>query len=249
MVGKDSEKTNLEGKSVEVKEQDLHPVPNIRADIDKTLTAEQEAEKRGISVEQWQDVCHMIGNVAEIDRDRFEDAGEDISHGSFEFDGNGNIIVPGDFSLDDSTVTHLPKNLKVKGSFSLTTSVGLIALPEGLEVGTFIELSFCDSLDIEKALPYLFERILAGKIKGAVLASWKTDLIKSLLPDGLHIDEHGANVIYMDDSILSDGYVEYKLGEAEMAGIVDIIQDGYAAFASEETEVAGEMEDSDGEEV
>jgi len=113
-------------------------------------------------------------------------------------------------------VTHLPKNLKVKGSFSLTTSEGLTELPEGLEVDTFIELSFCDSLDEEKALPYLFERILAGKIKGAVLASWSSDLIRSLLPDGLHIDEQGANVIYMDDSILSDGYVAYKLEEAEM---------------------------------
>ncbi len=211
MADKDLEKTNLEGKSVEVEKQDLHPVANIRIDINEALTAEQEAEKRGITVEQWQDVCHVIENVAKIDRDRFP--GEDIGHGSFEFDGNGNIIVPGDFSLDDSTVTRLPENLKVKGSFSLTSSEGLTTLPEGLEVDTFIELSFCDSLDEEKALPYLFEMILAGKIKGAVLASWN---IKSLLPDGLHIDEQGANVIYMDDSILSDEYVAYKLEEAEM---------------------------------
>lgn len=228
MVDKDLGKTNLEGESVEVEKQDTHPVANIRADIDEALTAEQEAEKRGISVEQWQDLRHIIGNVAKVDRERFKGAGEDIGHGDFEFDGNGNIIVPGDLSLDDSTVTHLPKNLKVKGSLSLTTSAGLTELPEGLEVDTFIELTDCDNLDEKEALRYLFERILAGKIKGAVLASWDTKLIKSLLPDGLHIDEHGANVIYMDDSILSDGYVEYKLGEAEMIR---------------------EMEDPDGEEV
>ncbi len=218
MVDKDLKRTNLEGESAQVEKQEPHPVANIRADIDEALTAEQEAERRGISVQQWQDVCHMIENIAEVDRSRFKGAGEDISHGSFEFDGSGNIIVPGDFSLDDSTVTHLPKNLKVKGSFSLTTSAGLTELPKGLEVDTFIELTDCDNLDEKEALLYLFERILAGKIKGAVLASWKTKLIRRLLPDGLHMDEHGANVIYMDDGILSDGYVAHKLEEAEMMG-------------------------------
>ncbi len=198
------------------KEQDANPAADTRVNIDETLTAEQEAEKRGISVEQWRDVRHVIGTVKKVDRDRFKGAGPDLALDNFEFDGGGNIIVPGDLSLDDGGLTHLPKNLKVKGSLSLTSCAGLASLPEGLEVETFVELSFCNGLDAKETLPYLFERLLAGKIKAIVSASWKTDDIKANLPEGLHIDEFGANVIYMDEAILEDGYIEFKIMEAEM---------------------------------
>ncbi len=220
MISKDT-KPKGESERLAIEEQKAGPATDTRANIGEALTAEQEAEKRGISVEQWRDVRHVIGTVKKVDRDRFKDAGPDLALGSFEFDGIGNIIVPGDLSLDDSTLTHLPKNLKVKGGLSLTSCEGLVLLPEGLEVETFLELSFCDGLDEKAALPYLFERLLAGKIKGIVLASWDTDYIKETLPEGLHIaglnpGEFNANVIYMDEAILEDEYIAYKIEEAEM---------------------------------
>lgn len=216
MADKDTEKPNpVESELPDAEKQTAPASDDVREEVKEVLTAEQEAEKRGISVEQWQDVLHLIENAKKVDRDIFPEA-EDLVLANFEFDGNGNIIVPGDFSLDDSTTTHLPKNLKVKGSLSLTSSEGLLALPEGLEVETFIELSFCDGMDEEKTLPYLFEMILAGKLNGAVLTSWNGALIKSKLPDGLHMDEVCANIVYKDKAILEDGYVAYKLEEAEM---------------------------------
>ena len=177
MADKDLEKTNLKRESVEVEKQDVPLVASIRVDIDEVVTAEQEAEKRGISVQQWQDVLHLIENAEKVDRDVYPDAPEDLALTNFEFDGNGNIIVPGDLCLDDSTVTHLPKNLKIQGALYLSGAEHLFMLPEGLEVGTYIELGYFDLIDEEKELPYLFEMILAGKIKGAVLPSWDADLI------------------------------------------------------------------------
>lgn len=209
----DKEKpTSGEPEQLEAKEQDTQPSAEVRADVKNVLTAEQEAEKRGITLEQWEDVLHLIENTDKVDREAYPDAPEDLSLAHFEFDGNGNIIVPGDLHLDDSAVTHLPKNLKIKEALYLSGSGQLSALPEGLEVGTYIELAHCNILDEEKELPYLFEMMSAGKLKAAILTDWDI----GELPEGLKMDDQDANVIYADESILSDPYIVSKLEEAEM---------------------------------
>ena len=196
----------LEGETSEIENQDVNPIPDTREDTDEVLNAEQEAEKRGITVEQWMGVLHIIES----------DVTEEVNHNTFEYDGNGNIMVNGDLTLCDSGVERLPKNLKVKEGLYVNGSEALLELPLGLEAG-IIDLTFCDAMNEIREVPYIFERIQAGKIKAVIIASWNAYQMKNILPDGLKYIE-GANVIYMDDSVLSDGYIEYKIEEAEMIG-------------------------------
>lgn len=215
---KDAPEVNLavtnspEGSELfDVEKQDERTVTNIRAEIDETLTAEQEAEKRGISLEQWQDVLHVIENV---DIPKNTEHPPNVDHNTFEYDGSGNIIVPGDLILSDNTSERLPINMKVGGSLYLNGSESLSTLSDGLEA-EIVDLSGCESLDQAKTLPYLFELLLSGKIKAALLGAWDSDQIKTMLPEGLSFED-GANIIYKDESMLEDEFLAFKIEEAAM---------------------------------
>jgi hypothetical protein len=115
------------------------------------------AEKRGISVEQWQDLLHMAEAMGENRGwDQRKNGKTEKVYGEkiewidimFQFE-SGKIKSEGGLDLGYSRVsglTRLPKGLCVSGGLYLGNRKELTELPEDLEVEQLLDISHCTGL-------------------------------------------------------------------------------------------------------
>ena len=107
-----------------------------REQVEEALSPEQEAKKRSITVEQWQDLLH----VAEATGKEKEWIDE-----TFTFPGDGKIKVVGDLNLSNTPVERLPEKLEIGGILALGASLKTIG--EGLCVRQHMIAKNCVSLE------------------------------------------------------------------------------------------------------
>ncbi len=110
-------------------------VASTREDMTETLTDEQEAEKRGISVQQWKDLLH-VAKVADEKKEWIDE--------TFSFEAPGRIKVAEDLEIvGDEKLERLPDNLEVDGGLCLNMCTGLKKLPENLKVKSTLDIIAC----------------------------------------------------------------------------------------------------------
>lgn len=113
-----------EGEPEIIADDEILEIDPVRDQVEHVLSPEEvEANKRGVTLKQWQDLLHMaeaMGETTEwIDR-------------TFTFNRLGQIIVPTSLSFKNCTnLTRLPEGLEVWwGCLNLVGCTGLTGLPE-----------------------------------------------------------------------------------------------------------------------
>jgi hypothetical protein len=139
MTDKKIDRTEAPSVEQELPTERVQQVAELeRESVEAILTAEQEAEKRGISTQQWLDLLH----VAEAINKPKEWIDE-----TFIFPGVGKIETKGNLDLRSCIeLNNLPEKLSVGGSLDLGGCTGLTRLPEKLSVGGSLSLYNCTGL-------------------------------------------------------------------------------------------------------
>ncbi len=130
--------TRSDQNAEKIPQQGVKEAADARHNVDDMLSAEDEAKKRHITVQQWLSLLHFADIKSE--NEKWIDK-------QFQFPGNGKITVDGDLNLnevgaevampelahlDPTLPTTLPEGLTVNGNLWLNHLTSLTGLPKDL---------------------------------------------------------------------------------------------------------------------
>ncbi len=188
---------------------EIDGVQAIRSHTEGILAPAKEAEKRGISLQQWQDLLHMA--KANTQHSGWIDS-------QFDFDKTGRIIAKSSLYLRNCIkLNRLPEKLIVNGGLDLAGCTHLMSLPMGLEIGTYLILDSCVELRELPANLYVPQFLsielclgLTGlpnglEVGGDIYLSDLSDTIPSQVKADVHILKEmgriGGQIIYKRPAI------------------------------------------------